>query len=73
MATRDKKLELLALLEEKRRRDDVYRYKQFGEKLYPIQRELLQRTASHTQVCCMASIYVPVIVLPTRFAAIKQT
>ena len=29
MATRDKKLELLALLEEKRRRDDVYRYKQF--------------------------------------------
>ena len=55
MATRDKKLELLALLEEKRRRDDVYRYKQFGEKLYPIQRELLQRTASHTQVCFMAA------------------
>lgn len=34
MSTRDKKLELLTLLEEKRRRDDVYRYKQFGEKLY---------------------------------------
>ena len=55
MATRDKKLELLALLEEKRRRNDVYRYKYFGEKLYPIQRELLQRTASHTQVCFMAA------------------
>ena len=55
MATRDKKLELLALLEEKRRRDDVYRYKQFGEKLYPIQRELVKRTADYSQVCFMAA------------------
>lgn len=55
MATRDKKLELLALLEEKRRRDDVYRYKQFGEKLYPIQRELVKRTTDYSQVCFMAA------------------
>ena len=55
MATRDKKLELLALLEEKRRRNDVYRYKHFGEKLYPIQRELVKRTADYSQVCFMAA------------------
>ena len=55
MATRDKKLELLALLEEKRRRDDVYRYKHFGEKLYPKQRELVKRTTDYSQVCFMAA------------------
>ena len=55
MTTRDDKLKLIKLLEEKRRRERVYRYKTFGERLYPIQRELLQYTKNYTQVCFMAA------------------
>lgn len=53
--TRAQKLELLALLEEKQRRQFVYRYRSFGEKLYPFQRKLIATTATHSQVCLMAA------------------
>jgi len=39
--TREEKLAYLALLEEKNRRDNTYQYKNFGDKLYPFQRELI--------------------------------
>lgn len=52
---RDEKLELLELLEERNRRDTVYRYKKFGDKLYPIQRRILKSTKDYSQVCFMAA------------------
>jgi phage terminase large subunit-like protein len=46
---------LLALLEEKRRRAHVYRYKTLHRKLYPWQREFNANTARYTQVCLIAA------------------
>lgn len=53
--TREQKLELLALLEEKKRREDVYRYKTFGNKLYPFQHNLIKKTSEYSQVMLMAA------------------
>ena len=53
--TKSQKLEMIALLEEKARRDEVYRYKKFGEKLYPFQRNLIRSTADYSQVMLMAA------------------
>lgn len=52
---RKQKLDLLQLLEEKKRRKEVYRYKDFGEKLYPFQRNLIQSTSNYSQVMLMAA------------------
>ncbi len=48
--TREEKLEYLALLEEKARRLETYRYKDFGAKLYPFQKELIKATSQYSQV-----------------------
>jgi len=53
--TKQEKLEFLTLLEEKARREDVYRYKKFGNKLYPFQRKLIASTSDYSQVCLMAA------------------
>ena len=53
--TKSQKLEMIALLEEKARRDEVYRYKKFGEKLYPFQRNLIRSTVDYSQVMLMAA------------------
>jgi phage terminase large subunit-like protein len=53
--TRQEKLEYLALLEEKKRRAEVYRYKDFGDKLYPFQRKMIKCTADHSQTMLMAA------------------
>lgn len=53
--TREEKLEYLALLEEKARRLEVYRYKDMGDILYPFQQELIRATKTHTQVMLMAA------------------
>lgn len=49
------KLQLISLLEEKKRRKEVYRYKDFGDKLYPFQKKFIQNTKSFSQVCLMAA------------------
>ncbi|EPG2127347.1 terminase large subunit domain-containing protein [Acinetobacter baumannii] len=53
--TREEKLEYLALLEEKARRLEEYRYKDFGAKLYPFQKELIWATKQYSQVMLMAA------------------
>lgn len=53
--TRAEKLEYLALLEEKKRRAEVYRYKDFGDKLYPFQNNLIKKTSEYSQVMLMAA------------------
>lgn len=53
--TREEKLEYLALLEEKARRLETYRYKDFGDKLYPFQKELIKATSQYSQVMLMAA------------------
>lgn len=53
--TRAQKLELLALLEEKARRQFVYRYRTFYDGLYPWQKATISDTALFSQVCLMAA------------------
>ena len=53
--TREEKLAYLALLEEKNRRDNTYQYKNFGDKLYPFQRELIWATKQYSQAMLMAA------------------
>lgn len=52
--TRKQKLEMLALLEEKQRRQFVYRYKTFGDSLYGFQRRVVAETKKYSQVCLLA-------------------
>lgn len=52
---REKKIELLTLLEEKKRREYVYRYKTFHKKLYPWQKKFLKSTAEYSQACLIAA------------------
>ncbi|MGL5280363.1 MAG: terminase large subunit domain-containing protein [Plesiomonas shigelloides] len=53
--TRAEKLEMIALLEEKKRRDEVYRYRWFYGRLYGWQKDFVTKTSSHSQVCLMAA------------------
>lgn len=53
--SRKQKIELLALLEEKERRQFVYRYKTFSEGLYPWQKKFIRLTSDYSQVCLMAA------------------
>jgi phage terminase large subunit-like protein len=53
--TRNQKLELLALLEEKQRRANTLRYKRIYAELYGWQREFIAATATHSQVCLCAA------------------
>lgn len=53
--TRNEKLELLALLEEKERRKWVYRYKGFYDTRYPWQKKFIKATAEYSQVCLIAA------------------
>lgn len=46
---------LLALLEERRRRAHVYRYRGMHGSLYPWQREFIGNTARYSQVCLIAA------------------
>lgn len=52
--TRDEKLELLALLEEKERRKEVFKYKYLYDQLYPWQKKLVKHTKDYSQVCVIA-------------------
>lgn len=52
--TRAEKLELIALLEEKQRRAQVYRYKSMFAMLYPWQQEFVANTSEYAQVCLVA-------------------
>lgn len=54
--TQAQKLELIALLEEKQRRAQVYRYRSIYPSLYPWQRdEFIAATAEYSQVCLIAA------------------
>lgn len=53
--TKAEKLELLALLEEKQRRAQLYRYRAVYAALYPWQCEFIRNTASYPQVCLIAA------------------
>lgn len=53
--TRNEKLELLALLEEKERRKWVYRYKGFYDTRYAWQKKFIKATADYSQVCLIAA------------------
>lgn len=55
MPTLQEKLDLLRLLKEKERRKEVYKYRSFGEKLYPFQREMIQASKQYSQVMLMAA------------------
>lgn len=55
MPTLQEKLELLRLLKEKERRQDVYQYRSFGDKLYPFQREMIWASKQYSQVMLMAA------------------
>ena len=52
--TRNQKLELLSLLEEKERRSNVFRYKRIYGELYPWQREFIAKTKDKSQCCLCA-------------------
>lgn len=47
--------ELLALLTEQKRREDLTRYKRMHAQLYPWQREFIANTATYSQVCLIAA------------------
>lgn len=53
--SRQQKLELLQLLAEKKRRERVYRYRQFYATLYPWQRKFVRHTSEKHQVCLIAA------------------
>lgn len=52
--TRDEKLELIALLEEKERREKLFRYKSLYSQMYPWQKKLIKNTKDYSQVCVIA-------------------
>lgn len=47
--------QLYLLLEEKKRREEVYRYRKMYSRLYPWQQEFIADTATHSQVCLIAA------------------
>lgn len=53
--TRAEQEELLALLDEQERRQQVYRYRRMYPKLYAWQREFIASTAEYSQVCLIAA------------------
>lgn len=53
--TRVQKIELVQLLEEKQRRENVYRYKRFYKSRYPWQKKFIAATAKFTQVALIAA------------------
>lgn len=53
--TRAEKIELLMLLEEKERRQEMFRYRTMLDTLYPWQREFIESTLEYTQVCLIAA------------------
>lgn len=53
--TREEKIELLRLLEEKKRRENVFRYKTLYQSLYDWQRKFVAKTAEYSQVCLIAA------------------
>lgn len=54
-ATRREQEELLALLEERERRDSIYRYRNVFSSLYPWQKQFIADTATYSQVCLIAA------------------
>lgn len=52
--TKQEKLELLALLEEKSKRKETFRYKTLYSSLYSWQRKLVKNTSEYSQVCVIA-------------------
>lgn len=53
--TREQKYELIALLEEKRRRDFIYRYRRYYSTRYDWQKKFIRATATYTQVALIAA------------------
>ena len=53
--TRAEKLELLALLEEQQRRQEIFRYKTMYPLLYAWQREFIADSKDYSQVCLIAA------------------
>jgi phage terminase large subunit-like protein len=52
---RQQRIELLQLLDEKKRRERVNRYKRLHKTLYPWQREFLTKTGQYREVCLIAA------------------
>ncbi|EOW2650679.1 hypothetical protein ACOVCX_001406 [Cronobacter sakazakii] len=53
--SREQKIELLKLLEEKNRRTNVYRYKTYYSTRYPWQKKFIANTSTHSQVGLIAA------------------
>lgn len=53
--TREEKLELLKLLEERKRREVLFRYKTLYSTLYDWQRKFVKKTAEYSQTCLVAA------------------
>lgn len=53
--TRAEKIELINLIQEKRRREKKFRYKKLFNVLYGWQREFIQRTSDYSEVCLCAA------------------
>ncbi|MCK6840513.1 terminase large subunit domain-containing protein [Enterobacter roggenkampii] len=53
--TKSQKIELIQLIEEKQRRENVYRYKRFYKSRYPWQKKFIAATAQFTQVALIAA------------------
>lgn len=53
--TREEKIALLVLLEEKKRREHLNRYKTLYSTLYPWQTEFVSKTGEYSQVCLIAA------------------
>ncbi|EBP0973200.1 DNA packaging protein, partial [Salmonella enterica] len=53
--TREQKLELIQLLEEKKRRQIVYRYRDYFDTRYDWQKLFIEHTANYSQVALIAA------------------
>lgn len=53
--SREEKLELIVLLEEKKRREMKFRYRKLFDSMYEWQREFIAKTASYSEVCLCAA------------------
>ncbi|WP_142478636.1 phage terminase large subunit family protein [Klebsiella oxytoca] len=53
--SREQKIELVKLLEEKKRRDNVYRYRTYYETRYPWQKRFIANTREYSQVALIAA------------------
>ncbi|WP_411165554.1 terminase large subunit domain-containing protein [Klebsiella oxytoca] len=53
--SREQKIELVRLLEEKKRRDNVYRYRTYYETRYPWQKRFIANTREYSQVALIAA------------------